>query len=93
MLAATKAVIVASPINWNTMSARLKIFLDWTTCMQNLYHFKKPGLTEAKVAGILICGHKDGGIKTATDIFLKPPADVIPPCAVRVLVPNARGRV
>jgi multimeric flavodoxin WrbA len=70
MLAASKAVIVASPINWNTMSARLKIFLDRTTCMQNLYHLKKPGLTEAKIVGILVCGHEDGGIKTAMDIFL-----------------------
>jgi multimeric flavodoxin WrbA len=70
MLAASKAVIVASPINWNAMSARLKVFLDRTTCMQNLYHLKKPGLTEAKVAGILVCGHEDGGIKTAMDIFL-----------------------
>jgi multimeric flavodoxin WrbA len=70
MLAASKAVIVASPINWNTMSARLKIFLDRTTCMQNLYHLKKSGLTEAKIVGILVCGHEDGGIKTAMDIFL-----------------------
>jgi multimeric flavodoxin WrbA len=70
MLASSKAVIVASPINWNTMSARLKIFLDRTTCMQNLYHLQKPGLTEGKVAGILVCGHEDGGIKTAMDIFL-----------------------
>ncbi|MDN7024099.1 flavodoxin family protein [Methanoculleus sp. FWC-SCC1] len=30
MLAASKAVIVASPINWNGMSARLKVFLDRT---------------------------------------------------------------
>jgi hypothetical protein len=52
------------------MSARLKIFLDRTTCMQNLYHLKKPGLTEAKIVGILVCGHEDGGIKTAMDIFL-----------------------
>jgi multimeric flavodoxin WrbA len=70
MLAVSKAVIVASPINWNTMSAHLKIFLDRTTCLQNLYHLKKPGLTEAKIAGILVCGHEDGGIKTAMDIFL-----------------------
>lgn len=70
LMAASKAVIVASPINWNTMSARLKIFLDRTTCMQNLYHLKKQGLTEGKVAGILVCGHEDGGIKTAMDIFL-----------------------
>jgi len=38
--------------------------------MQNLYHLKKPGLTEGKIAGILVCGHEDGGIKTAMDIFL-----------------------
>ncbi|MCK9632432.1 MAG: NAD(P)H-dependent oxidoreductase [Methanoregula sp.] len=70
MLAASKAVIVASPINWNAMSARLKTFLDRTTCMENLYHLKKPGLTEGKVAGVLVNGHEDGAIKTAMDIWL-----------------------
>lgn len=70
MLAAAKAVIVVSPINWNSMSARLKIFLDRTTCMENLYHLNKPGLTEGKVAGILVNGHEDGAIKTAMDIWL-----------------------
>jgi multimeric flavodoxin WrbA/rubredoxin len=70
MLAASKAVIVASPINWNGMSVRLKAFLDRTTCMENLYHLNKPGLTEGKVAGILVNGHEDGAIKTAMDIHL-----------------------
>jgi len=70
LLAASRAVIVASPINWNAMSARLKDFLDRTTCMQNLFHLKKPGLTEGKIVGILVCGHEDGAIKTAMDIFL-----------------------
>lgn len=70
MLAASKAVIVASPINWNGMSARLKVFLDRTTCMENLYHLGKPGLTEGKIAGILVQGHEDGAIKTAMDIWL-----------------------
>ncbi|OPX64885.1 MULTISPECIES: NAD(P)H-dependent oxidoreductase [unclassified Methanoregula] len=70
MLAASKAVIVASPINWNGMSVRLKSFLDRTTCMENLYHLNKPGLTGGKVAGILINGHEDGAIKTAMDIWL-----------------------
>lgn len=70
MLAAAKAVIVASPINWNGMSVRLKAFLDRTTCMENLFHLGKPGLTEGKVAGILVCGHEDGAIKTAMDIWL-----------------------
>ena len=70
MLAASKAVIVASPINWNGMSARLKTFLDRTTCMENLYHLGKPGLTEGKVVGILVNGHEDGAIKTGMDIWL-----------------------
>jgi multimeric flavodoxin WrbA len=70
MLAASKAVIIASPVNWNGMSARLKTFLDRTTSMENLYHLEKPGLTEGKVAGILINGHEDGAIKTAMDIWL-----------------------
>ena len=70
MLASSKAVIIASPINWNCMSARLKVFLDRTTCMENLYHLDKPGLTAGKVAGILVCGHEDGAIKTAMDIWL-----------------------
>lgn len=70
MLVASKAVIVASPINWNGMSARLKVFLDRTTCMENLYHLNKPGFTEGKVAGILVNGHEDGAIKTAMDIWL-----------------------
>lgn len=70
MLTTSKAIIVASPINWNGMSGRLKIFLDRTTCLENLYHLGKPGLTEGKVAGILVCGHEDGAIKTAMDIWL-----------------------
>jgi multimeric flavodoxin WrbA len=70
MLAASKAVIIVSPINWNSMSARLKVFLDRTTCLNNLYHLQKPGHTMGKVAGILVCGHEDGAIKTAMDIWL-----------------------
>lgn len=70
MLAASKAVIVASSINWNNMSARLKDFLDRTTCMQNLFHLGKPGLTQGKIAGILICGHEDGAITAAMNIYL-----------------------
>ena len=70
MIVDSRAVIVASPINWNNMSARLKDFLDRLTCLQNLYLLKKEGLTTGKVAGILVNGHEDGGIKTVMDIFL-----------------------
>lgn len=70
MIVDTKAVIIASPINWNNMSARLKDFLDRLTCLQNLYLLEKEGLTTGKVVGILVNGHEDGGVKTAMDIFL-----------------------
>jgi multimeric flavodoxin WrbA len=70
MVIASKAVIIASPINWNNMSARLKDFLDRLNCIQNFYLLKKPGLTEAKVVGIAVSGHEDGATKTAMDIFL-----------------------
>lgn len=70
MLAGSKAVIIAAPINWNGMPARLKAFLDRTTCMENLFHLGKPGLTEGKIVGILVNGHEDGAIKTAMDIWL-----------------------
>lgn len=53
ILSATKAVIIPTPINWNSMSARLKAFLDRTTGMENLYHIHKPGLTGGEIAWIL----------------------------------------
>jgi multimeric flavodoxin WrbA len=70
MVIASKTIIVASPINWNNMSARLKDFLDRLNCIQNLYLLKKPGLTEGKILGIAVSGHEDGATKTAMDIFL-----------------------
>jgi len=70
MVIASKAIIVASPVNWNNMSARLKDFLDRLNCIQNLYLLKKPGLTEGKIVGIAVSGHEDGATKTAMDIFL-----------------------
>jgi len=70
MIIASKAVIVASPINWNNISARLKDFLDRLNCIQNLYLLKKPGLTDGKVVGITVSGHEDGATKTAMDIYL-----------------------
>jgi len=70
MVIASKAVIVASAINWNNMTARLKDFLDRLNCIQNMYLLKKPGLTEGKIVGVTVSGHEDGATKTAMDIFL-----------------------
>jgi len=70
MLIAVKAVIVASPINWNNLSARLKDFLDRTNCIQNRYLLKKPGLSDGKIVGVIVSGHEDGATKAAMDVFL-----------------------
>ncbi len=70
MMVKAKAVIIASPINWNNMSARLKDFLDRMTSLQNLPLLGKKSLTTGKVLGILVNGHEDGAMKTAMDIFV-----------------------
>ena len=70
MLVNSKAVIVASPINWNQMSARLKDFLDRTTSIQNRTLIGKKSLTAGKTVGIIVNGHEDGAVKTAMDIFV-----------------------
>lgn len=70
MIINAKAVIIASPINWNNMSARLKDFLDRLTCLENLYLLGKKSVTANKILGILINGHEDGAFKTAMDIFI-----------------------
>lgn len=70
MLLQSKAVIIASPINWNNMSARLKDFLDRLTSIQNVCLTKKESWGSGKIVGILINGHEDGAMKTAMDIFI-----------------------
>lgn len=69
MILKAKAIIVASPINWNNMSARLKDFLDRLTCIQNQPLIGKKLLTEGKLIGVMINGHEDGAMKTAWDIL------------------------
>ena len=69
MIIDAKAVIIASPINWNNMSARLKDFLDRLTSIQNMSLLGKEIPTTGKVVGILVNGHEDGAVKTAMDIF------------------------
>jgi multimeric flavodoxin WrbA/DNA-directed RNA polymerase subunit RPC12/RpoP len=69
MVIASKAVIIASPINWNSMSGRLKCLLDRFTSLQNMALLKRGSLTKCKICGILVNGHEDGAAKTAMDIY------------------------
>ncbi len=70
MVMAAKAVVVVSPINWNGMSARLKIFLDRLTCIENMYLIDKSTPLAGRTVGIIVNGHEDGAYKTAFDIFM-----------------------
>ena len=69
MLLKSKGVLIASPINWNQMSARLKDFLDRTTCIQNQQLTRGLAPLAGRPVAILIAGHEDGAFKTAHDIF------------------------
>lgn len=69
MLLKSGGVLVASPINWNGMGARLKDFLDRTTSIQNLQLLKNEAPLAGRPMGILVAGHEDGAYKTAHDIF------------------------
>jgi len=69
MLLRSKGVLIASPINWDQMSAELKDFLDRTTCIQNQQLIKGKAPCAGKPIAILIAGHEDGAFKTAHDIF------------------------
>lgn len=69
MIVNCKAVVIASPINWNNMSARLKDFLDRLTCIENAPLTKNKSLVAGKIFGVIVNGHEDGALKTAFDIF------------------------
>ncbi|MCL5010878.1 MAG: flavodoxin family protein [Patescibacteria group bacterium] len=65
-----KGFIVASPVNWNNMSAILKHFLDRLTAIENMSSLNGSMPMLGKACGILINGHEDGAYKTALDIFM-----------------------
>lgn len=69
MMMKGRGVLVASPINWNGMGARLKDFLDRTTCIQNMQLLRGEAPLAGRPFGILVAGHEDGAYKTAHDIF------------------------
>lgn len=69
MLLKSRGVLVASPINWNGMGARLKDFLDRTTCIQNMQLLRGEAPLAGRPFGVLVAGHEDGAYKTAHDIF------------------------
>lgn len=64
-----KAMIIATPINWNNLTSRLKVFLDRLTCIQNqtLLYGKMPCAN--KIMGIIVDGHEDGAYRVSAHIW------------------------
>jgi multimeric flavodoxin WrbA len=65
-----KAIVVVSPINWNSMPGQLKDFLDRLTCIENMYLVNRTTPLAGRTLGIIVNGHEDGAYKTAFDIFI-----------------------
>jgi len=70
LLTKCKGIIIATPINWNNLSAKLKHFLDRLTAVQNMFLIKGETPMLGKTCGVIINGHEDGAYKTAFDVFI-----------------------
>jgi len=69
-LVRAKSLIIVTPINWEGMNSRLKVFLDRMTNMQDIG--LKIGHVDwaGRPVGIFVNGHEDGAYKVAWDVFL-----------------------
>ena len=65
-----KSIMVCTPINWEGMNSRLKVFLDRLTNIQDI-PLKVGGIDCAgKPVGVFVNGHEDGAYKDAWDVFV-----------------------
>lgn len=70
MMIDSRAIIVLSPINWNSMSGKLKLLLDRCTSIENQGLLGKTPPLQSKTFGVIVNGHEDGAMTTALDIWL-----------------------
>lgn len=69
-LVRAKSLMIVTPINWEGMNSRLKIFLDRMTNMQDIGLLVGHVDWAGRPVGIFVNGHEDGAYKVAWDIFL-----------------------
>lgn len=69
-LVRAKSVIVVTPINWEGMNSRLKIFLDRLTNLQDIALKVQHVDWAGRPVGIFVNGHEDGAYKVAMDVFV-----------------------
>lgn len=65
-----KSLIIVTPINWEGMNSRLKVFLDRLTNLQDIA--LKTGKSDfaGRPVAIFVNGHEDGAYKVAWDVFV-----------------------
>ena len=65
-----RSVMVCTPINWEGMNSRLKVFLDRLTNIQDI-PLKVGNIDCAgRPCGVFVNGHEDGAYKVAWDVFV-----------------------
>lgn len=65
-----KSLMVCTPINWEGMNSRLKVFLDRLTNLQDI-PLKVGNIDCAgRPVGIFVNGHEDGAYKVAWDVYV-----------------------
>ena len=65
-----RSIMVCTPINWENMNSRLKVFLDRLTNLQDIP--LKVGRSDfaGRPVGVFVNGHEDGAYKVAWDVFV-----------------------
>jgi nitrite reductase/ring-hydroxylating ferredoxin subunit/multimeric flavodoxin WrbA len=65
-----RSLIVVTPINWEGMNSRLKVFLDRLTNLQDIALKIERVDWAGRPVGIFVNGHEDGAYKVAWDVFV-----------------------
>ncbi|MGD0689549.1 MAG: Rieske 2Fe-2S domain-containing protein [Candidatus Bathyarchaeia archaeon] len=69
-LVRARSLIVVTPINWEGMNSRLKVFLDRLTNLQDIGLKVEHVDWAGRPVGIFVNGHEDGAYKVAWDVFV-----------------------
>jgi len=65
-----KSVIFVTPINWEGMNSRLKVFLDRLTNLQDISLKTEKSDFAGRPVAIFVNGHEDGAYKVAFDVYV-----------------------
>ncbi len=65
-----KSIMACTPINWENMNSRMKVFLDRLTNIQDIPLKVGDIDSAARPCGVFVNGHEDGAYKVAWDVYV-----------------------